>query len=302
MSDRRVLGDFLRARRARLNPEHLGLPRGAGRRQTPGLRREEVATLAGLSVDYYIRLEQGRDTNPSLAVLDALASALRLDEDERAHLYDLARAVMSRRPAPASVRQEPRPGLLLLLESVRPTPALILDQPSNVLAANTEALRLFDGMADYPAPERNLVRYVFTHPAARSTWVDWEGVTRDCVAHLRTVQGREPDSPALAAVVSQLCRESPEFADLWAHYDVKTKRGAMRKLHHPAVGRFTLTSEILTAPDGQRFVAFQAALGTPDHDALTLLGMVGGGVPQRPSRVVDEGVPEQGEGAEHEKR
>lgn len=278
------------------------MPRGAGRRQTPGLRREEVATLAGLSVDYYIRLEQGRDTNPSLAVLDALAAALRLDEDGRAHLYDLARAVVARRAAPVVARQEPRPGLLLLLESVRPTPALILDQPSNVLAANAEALRLLDGLADYPAAERNVVRYVFTHPAARAIWEDWEGAARDCVAHLRTVQGREPDSPALAAVVSQLCAESPEFADLWAHYDVRTKRGAMRKFHHPAVGRFTLASEILTAPDGQRLVAFQAAPGTPDHDAVTLLGMVESGAPERPSGMVDDGGPQDREGADHEKR
>ncbi len=289
-NDRRVLGDFLRARRGRLGPEQVGLPVGAGRRQTPGLRREEVATLAGLSVDYYIRLEQGRDTNPSLAVLDALAVALRLSEDERTHLYDLARAVVARRSGPVVARVQARPGLVLLLESVRPTPAAVMDQPSNVLAANAEMLRLLDGLTDFPVAERNLARYVFMHPAARRVFEDWDGIAKDCVAHLRTVQGREPGSPALAAVVSGLCGESAEFADLWAHYDVRTKRGAARVFRHPAVGRFTLTSEVTTAPDGQRLVVFQAAPGGPDHDAVRLLGMV------------DDGVTEDGQGARDEQR
>jgi hypothetical protein len=170
------------------------------------------------------------------------------------------------------------------------TPALILDQPSNVLAANAEMLSLLEGMTDFPAAERNLVQYVFGHPAARRVFEDWDGIARDCVAHLRTVQGREPDSPALNSVVTRLCAESAEFADLWAHYDVRTKRGAARVFRHRSVGRFTLTSEIVTAPGGQRFVVFQAAPGGPDHDAMTLLGLVG------------DGVPERGEGAEHEKR
>ncbi|MFF3568755.1 helix-turn-helix transcriptional regulator [Nocardia jiangxiensis] len=288
MSERRVLGEFLRVRRGRLRPEQVGLSAGGGRRQTPGLRREEVATLAGLSVDYYTRLEQGRDTNPSPAVLDALAGALRLDEDERMHLDDLARAVAVRRAAPELVRQAPRPGLVQLLESVRPTPGLILDQPSNVLAANPEALRLLDGLTDCAAAERNLVRYVFTHPAARWVFEDWDAMTRDCVAHLRTVQGREPDSPALHTVVHGLCSESAEFADLWAHYDVRTKRGATRMFRHRGVGLFALTSEIVTAPDGQRFVVFQAAPGSPDHDAMTLLGMMDDGVPQQRAGADDE--------------
>ncbi len=204
------------------------------------------------------------------------------------HLDDLARAVAVRRAAPELVRQAPRPGLVQLLESVRPTPGLILDQPSNVLAANPEALRLLDGLTDCAAAERNLVRYVFTHPAARWVFEDWDAMTRDCVAHLRTVQGREPDSPALHTVVHGLCSESAEFADLWAHYDVRTKRGATRMFRHRGVGLFALTSEIVTAPDGQRFVVFQAAPGSPDHDAMTLLGMMDDGVPQQRAGADDE--------------
>ncbi|MGV9679989.1 helix-turn-helix domain-containing protein [Nocardia sp. NPDC003482] len=288
MSDRRVLGNFLRACRGRVSPSEVGLPVGAGRRQTPGLRREEVAALAGVSVDYYVRLEQGRDTNPSLAVLDALAAALRLTEDERGHLLDLARAVADRRPGgrqPVAAR----PGLLTLQESVRPTPGFVLDQVSNLLAANPEGLRLLWGIAAWEPQRRNLIRYVFTHPAARSVFEDWAGMARDCVAHLRTVQGRDPGSPELAALTGELCAASAEFAELWAHYEVRTKRGARRMFAHPAVGRVELTSEILTAPDGQRFVAFQAAPG-PDRDALALLGLVG------------DDVPEHGHGAEYEQR
>lgn len=289
VSERRVLGDFLRARRARVRPEQVGLPSGTGRRQTPGLRREEVASLAGLSVDYYIRLEQGRDTNPSLAVLDALAAALRLDEDECAHLYRLARAVADRRVRARRGPASARAGLVALLESVRPTPSFVLDQLSNLLAANPEGLRLLSGIAEWEPVRRNLVRYVFVHPAARAVFEDWEAMAKDCVAHLRTVQGDDPSSPGLAALTAELCAASGEFEELWAHYDVRTKRGSRRVFRHPAVGRFALTSEILTAPDGQRFVAFQAAPGGPDRDAVALLGLVG------------DDVPEHGERAEHEK-
>ncbi|MFE3256574.1 helix-turn-helix transcriptional regulator [Nocardia sp. NPDC059091] len=279
MSERRVLGDFLRARRDRIHPAQVGLPEETGRRQTPGLRREEVATMAGLSVDYYIRLEQGRDTNPSLAVLDALAAALRLDEDERAHLYNLAREVAGRRNRPRPPQTPARPGLVQLLESVRPTPAFVLDQVSNLLAANPEGLRLLSGVGDWEPADRNLIRYVFTHPEARFVFEDWEGMAMDCVAHLRTVQGNDPGSLALGALTTELCAASAEFERLWAHYDVRTKRGARRVFRHAGLGRFALTSEILSAPDGQRFVAFQAAPASPDSDALTLLGLVGDGVP-----------------------
>jgi len=268
-----ALGDFLRNRRGRIGPADVGLPAGNGRRQTPGLRREELAALAGVSIDYYIRLEQGRDTNPGAGVLDALAGALRLDADERAHLRSL---VARGRQPPAA--KEARPGLVRLLEMVRPTPAYILNPTSDILAANPEGLRLLPGLEACSPPERNIVRYMFTDPRARSAYAEagWQAMAEDCVAHLRTV------GAAADALVAELSDKSPEFAALWEHYDVRTKSGSRRVFQHPDVGRFELTSEILTAVDGQRFVTFQAIPGTPDHDAVRLLGMAPGFVSRRP--------------------
>jgi transcriptional regulator with XRE-family HTH domain len=267
-----ALGDFLRNRRGRIGPADVGLPPGNSRRQTPGLRREELAALAGVSVDYYIRLEQGRDTNPGTAVLDALATALRLDTDERAHLHTLATHA-SGQSRPAARPTTIRPGLARLLAMVRPTPAYVLDPTSNILSANPEGLRLLNGLEAWPPQERNIVRYVFMHPSARRVFAGWRPMAEDCVAHLRTVAAADPGSPALAVLVTELSAASPDFADLWRHYDVRTKSGSRRTFQHPSVGRFQLTSEILTAVDGQRFVTFQAVPGTPDHDALTLLAL-----------------------------
>nr|WP_276514890.1 hypothetical protein [Nocardia transvalensis] len=199
--------------------------------------------------------------------------------------------------------------MVLLLESVRPTPAFVLDRVSNLLAANPEGLRLLSGMTAWEPGRRNLIRYVITDPAARTVFEDWQGMARDCVAHLRTVQGGDPADPGLAALTTELCAASAEFDELWAHYEVRTKRGSRRAFRHPAVGRMELTSEILTAPDGQRVVAFQAAPDGPDRDAVALL--VGVAVPSPRTAganaevrlgLVDDDVPQQGEGAEHEKR
>lgn len=223
----------------------MGLAAGGGRRQTPGLRRSELATVAGVSVDYLIRLEQGRDTNPSPSVLDALATALRLDEDERAHLHRLAGHGAAARPSPSGAAV--RPGLLRLLEAVRPAPAYVLDDVSNVLALNEEGRRLLPGI------EGNLVRYVFTHPAAREVFAGWADMARDCVAHLRTVG----DCPARAELVAELRAASPDFAVLWRDYRVRVKRGARRTFRHPCAGELVLESEIVTAADGRRLAVFQ---------------------------------------------
>ncbi|MDG6107793.1 helix-turn-helix transcriptional regulator [Dactylosporangium aurantiacum] len=253
------LGEFLRNRRGRVSPAEAGLPAGTGRRQTPGLRREELAALAGVSVDYYTRLERGRDTNPGRSVLDALATVLRLDDDERAHLHRLAtRGHEQGRDATTA-----RPALVRLLAMVRPTPAYVLSQTSDLLAANAEGFALLPGLT-VPG---NLVTYVFTHPAAGEVFVSWQRMAEDCVAHLRAVG----DSPARAALVADLCAGSEAFARLWAHYDVRVKSGVRRAFRHTRAGRLELTSEILTAVDGQRFVTFQAAPGSPDHAALELL-------------------------------
>ncbi len=260
---RHALGEYLRSRRARIRPEDVGLPAGTGRRQTPGLRREELAALAGVSVDYYTRLEQGRDSNPGVSVLGALARALRLNHDERTHLFALAGQVPGERQPTMLVR----PGLRRLLESLRPAPAYVLTQASDVLAANPEGWSLMPGLPR----SGNLVRYVFTEPAARDVFVDWPEMADDCVAHLRTIEANESKE-----LVAELGAASDAFRDRWATYDVRVKRGARRQFHHPVVGRFTLTSEILTAVDGQRLAVFQAEPATPDHDAITLLSLTAG--------------------------
>jgi len=265
------LGKFLRARRERVRPADVGLAPGVGTRRTPGLRREELATLAGVSIDYYTRLERGRETRPSPAVVDALAAALRLDEEETGYLRILASST-ARQPARGSA-QPIRPTLSMLLESVRPNPAYVIGRTNDVLGANPGGLSLLPGLADWPASQRNTIRYTFLHPVARDLWPDWEQKARACVAQLRAVAGSDPDAPDLAALVGELLVKSPDFGQMWERYEVR-KIGDGRKLwRHPAVGELTLSYEVLdiNRTDGQRMVIYMAPPGTPDHDAMVLL-------------------------------
>jgi transcriptional regulator with XRE-family HTH domain len=265
------LGDFLRARRGGIKPVDVGLPAGTSRRRTPGLRREELAALAGVSIDYYIRLEQGRENNPSPAVLDSLADALILDEEERTHLHALAR----RSARSSNLGPEPVPsGIQQLLNTVRPCPAYVLNQASDVLAANPEALALFHGLTDWPAPRRNTVRYTFRHPAARELFADWQHSAATTVANLHAVAAAQPDTPGLAGLIEELTRHSPEFVKLWQRYDIRRRRGEMKTFRHPRVGILTLTYEVLHTSEGQRMSIYQAAPDSPEHDALHLLAML----------------------------
>lgn len=278
MTDQSELGRFLRARRERVTPADVGLPSGNSVRRTPGLRREELATLAGVSVDYYTRLERGKETRPSTAVLDALARVLRLDEPEAEHLHALAGQVA--RPAP---RRRPsrtvRPTARLLLESVRPNPAYVVSRTNDLLAANPGGLGLLPGLADWPVRERNLVRYVFLHPAARPLWDNWEELAGGSVAHLRAVAGADPEDPDLAALAGELLVKSEDFARLWHRYDVRPRSSGTKAYHHPVVGQMRLDYETmpLTGTDGQRIVIYLATAGTPDHDAMVLLDMASSG-------------------------
>jgi len=273
--DRTGLGEFLRARRARITPADLGLPAGTGLRRTPGLRREELAAVAGVSVDYYIRLEQGKETRPSEAVVDALARALRLNDDEHAHLRNLvtrgARPTGRRTPPGRSVR----PSLSRMLDTVLPSPAYVLSRTSDLLAANAPGLRLLAGIEEWPVAARNTIRYMFLHPAARRLYVQWEQVATECVAHLRGIVGADPDAPDVAALIGELVVKSDEFATMWRRYDVKVKSGGRKDFNHPDVGRMNLEYELLypAHADGQRLVVYQAAPGSSDHDAMLLLGM-----------------------------
>jgi transcriptional regulator with XRE-family HTH domain len=269
------LGKFLRARRERVRPADVGLAPGVGTRRTPGLRREELATLAGVSIDYYTRLERGRETRPSPAVVDALAAALRLDEEETGYLRILASST-ARQPARGSA-QTIRPTLSMLLESVRPNPAYVIGRTNDVLGANPGGLSLLPGLADWPASQRNTIRYTFLHPAARALWPDWEQKARGCVAHLHAVAGADPDAPDLAAIIGELIVKSPDFSRLWDRYEVRRMGDGEKVFRHPVVGTTTLAHESLelTRTDGQRLVVYMAAPGTPDYDAMVLLDMAG---------------------------
>ena len=267
------LGRFLRARRAEVTPAEAGLTAGTGLRRTPGLRREELATLAGVSVDYYTRLERGKETRPSPAVVDALARVLRLDETEHEHLHDLA---ARRGPQPPAVpSRSVSPGIKLLLESLRPSPAYVVSRTMDILAANPGGLRLYAGIEDWPVRQRNLARYVFLHPAARELFEDWANQVRGCVARLRALAGIDPDAPDLTQLVGELLLKSPDFARLWERYEVKGHRQGRKTFHHPQVGTLTLgyQSMQLEGTPGQRMNAYYAQPATPDHDAMILLDL-----------------------------
>jgi transcriptional regulator with XRE-family HTH domain len=268
------LGRYLKARRAQVRPEDVGLPAGAGLRRTPGLRREELAALAGVSVDYYIRLERGRETNPSPAVVDALGRTLRLRGDAYERLHELAELASGRSSElPACPDHTVRESVLRMLESVRPLPAYVVSRYNRVLAANPPGRRLMPGLWDWPEDQRNLTRYVFLHPVGRTLYDPWEETVALSVAHLRAVGGADPDDPELTALVGELMLKSDQFARLWERYDVCERGGGQKSFRHPKAGPMTLTYEVmrLARTGGQRMVVYQAAPGTPDETAMLRL-------------------------------
>ena len=271
------LGRYLKARRAQVRPEEAGLPAGAGVRRTPGLRREELAVLAGVSVDYYIRLERGRETNPSPAVVDALGRALRLRGDAYERLHELAELASGRfSELSACSDHTVRDSVLRMLESVRPLPAYVVSRYNRVLAANPPGRRLLPGLWDWPEDQRNLTRYLFLHPLGRTLYEPWAETVALSVAHLRKVAGADPDDPELTVLVGELVLKSPEFARLWERYDVCERGGGQKNFRHPKVGPMTLTYEVmqLARTGGQRMVVYQAAPGTPDEEAMLRLESV----------------------------
>ncbi|MER5913941.1 helix-turn-helix transcriptional regulator [Streptomyces sp. NPDC001982] len=286
------LGRFLRARRARITPAEAGLTVGPGLRRTPGLRREELATLAGISIDYYTRLERGKETRPSTSVVDSLARALRLEEDEHEHLRSLA--VLAARIAPeppAAPSRTIRPGVKLLLESLRPNPTHVVSRTHDLLAANPSGLRLLTGIEEWPARQRNIARYVILHPAARDLFPDWAAQVRGCVARLRVLAGTDPDAPDLTRLAGELLLKSPEFARLWERYDIQGHAHGRKTFHHPEVGDLTLgyQSMELEGTPGHRFITYYAEPGTADYDALVLLDMLGSQpTPHAPTPSEDE--------------
>ncbi|MFH8655190.1 helix-turn-helix transcriptional regulator [Streptomyces afghaniensis] len=269
------LGRFLRARRDQTSPDDVGLAVGPGQRRTPGLRREELATLAGVSIDYYTRLERGKEARPSPGVVDALARALKLSDDEHQHLRSLAAGAAHFGPTTsAAPDREVQPQTLLLLDVLRPHPAYVISRTLDLLAANPSTLALCAGMSEWPPELRNIARYLFLHPAAREIFDDWHNQAISGVARLRAVTAVEPDAPDVAALVDELRAKSPYFAELWERYEVKGRRwDGQKTFHHPRVGTITLSYQSMEVEGsaGQRLAVFTAEPGTPEHEAIVLL-------------------------------
>ncbi|WHT16624.1 helix-turn-helix transcriptional regulator [Crossiella sp. CA-258035] len=264
LRDRRAeLRDFLRSRRARLTPAEVGLPETT-RRRTPGLRREEVAVLAGVGVSWYTWLEQGRDITVSGEVLDAVARALRLAEPERAHLYRLA----GLNPPEATGAVAVDPAQQRLLDGWLPNPAYLMDRHWNFLALNTAARRIFG--YDLGHAHNCLVTF-FTQADCRFRWADWRTVAADMVANFRAQSARYPEDEHFAELASDLSSVSPEFAGLWARHEVRERSSGTKELVHPEVGELSFDYTVLTVPDqpGNRLLLHLPTPGTPTADRLS---------------------------------
>ncbi|MBC9728401.1 helix-turn-helix domain-containing protein [Streptomyces sp. TRM68367] len=275
--DRRAeLSEFLRTRRARLKPEDVGLPDFGRHRRVPGLRREELAQLAGVSVAYYTRLEQGNGRNVSAEVLDSIARALRLTDAEHAHLTHLAKPKQHKKKPAARTRQV-RPALRHLLDSIDGVPAYITGRRSDILAWNRLAAALFGDWAELPEQERNWARLVFLRPEYRDLYVEWDQKASDVVSHLRMDAGCHPDDPRLSALVGELSVKSEEFRRLWATHDVKEKGYGIKRIRHPLVGDLTLNFESFRLPDDgeQMLITYHAEPDSPSAEALHLLASWG---------------------------
>lgn len=275
--DRRAeLSEFLRTRRARLQPEDVGLAHYGRQRRVPGLRREELAQLAGVSVAYYTRLEQGNGRNVSAEVLDSIARALRLSEAEHAHLTHLAKPKQHKK-RPVAPTMQVRAALRQLLDSIDGVPAYITGRRADILAWNAMAAAVFGDWSRLPAQERNWARLVFLNPDYRDLYVDWEQKATDMVSYLRMDAGCHPDDPRLSSLVGELSVKSEEFRRLWAMHDVKEKSHGVKRLRHPLVGELALHFETFRMLDGseQSLVTYHAEPGSPSAEALRLLASWG---------------------------
>lgn len=268
-TDPSELGTFLRARRSELSPSDVDLPEGGAQRRVPGLRREEVAQLAAISTDYYTRLEQGR-IPPSTPVLASLARALRLDDDQRTYMNELAgantAATKSRRRAPQRVK----PFMQRVLDQITDTPAIVMTPTHDILAWNPLAAALMVDFGEVPERERNFMRLLFTDPRLRSLYPDWEGLARAVVSYIRMEAARKPDDPRLAELVGELSIRDAQFRQWWAGTHVAVKRRGTRTYTHPVVGEITLDWDALTSdaePD-QQLIVYTADPGSRSEQAV----------------------------------
>ncbi|WP_344060885.1 helix-turn-helix transcriptional regulator [Terrabacter lapilli] len=296
MDNRQEVREFLMTRRARITPEQVGLPAGRGRR-VPGLRRSEVATIAGLSVEYYARLERGQIAGASSGVLDALARALQLDDTERAHLLDLARAAdgipTSGRPRRrAAGKPASRPSLQWALESIRDGVAFVRDPHQNLLATNTLGRAFYSPVIGEGGRMPNLARFQFLDPASRDFYPDWALFAEMCVGIMRTEAGRDPHDRGMQDLVGELSTRSEVFRRLWSAHDVRTHGTGTKRFDHPVVGELTLAYEELaiTAEPGLVLMVYTAEPGSPTAERLQLLASWAASTPA-PTATTDAPIP-----------
>lgn len=274
MDSKEEVRDFLVTRRARISPHEAGLSVYGGNRRVPGLRREEVAMLAGLSVDYYTKLERGNLAGASELVLTSVSRALQLDEAESEHLLDLARRANAG-PSPSRKRPAPhiRPSIRQMLDAIDGAPAWVRNARYDILATNQLARALFMQAFADPIRPPNLARFMFLDPAAKTFWRAWEIAASDAAAYLRAEAARNPLDKGLSDLIGELATRGEEFRPLWARHDVRFHRAGHKEMHHPVVGDLDLSFEAMLFPSdpGLVLTVYTAESGTPSADALRLL-------------------------------
>ena len=265
--------EFLSSRRARITPEQAGLPFYGGNRRVTGLRREEVAMLAGVSVDYYVRLERGNLAGVSESVLDAVANTLKLDDAEREYLFNLARAAGPGRKRPTKTAGNVRPAVKQVLDAISDAPAWVRNARHDIIAMNTLARALYAPVFETPGRPVNTTRFTYLNPAAREFWRDYDKIANDAAAMLRLEAGRNPNDRDLVRLVGELSTQSELFRQRWASRDVKYHRSGMKRIHHPIVGDLDLNFESLQLPSEPGLVlnVYTAPADSPTADALKLL-------------------------------
>jgi transcriptional regulator with XRE-family HTH domain len=275
VDNRTEVRQFLATRRAKITPRQAGLPVYGGNRRVPGLRREEVAMLAGVSVEYYARLERGDLGGASESVLDAIARALQLDEAERAHLFDLARAAnaTARAPRRRRAQQQVRPGVQRILDSMTDAPAFVRNGRLDILATNRLGYALYWPVFADPARPANLARFRFLEPRSYEFYPDWDDSANTTVALLRTEAGRDPYDRDLSDLVGELSTRSDEFRTGWAAHNVRLHHTGVKRFHHPVVGDLSLAFEAMPLPadPGLTMTVYSAEPGSASHDGLKLL-------------------------------
>lgn len=277
MDTRGDISDFLTTRRAKLTPEQVGLPDFGGRRRVPGLRREEVALVAGMSSEYYKRLERGNAAGVSESVIDGVSRALQLDEAEHAHLKDLIRAANAgdrpqKRQRPVR-KSQLSPGMRQTIDAMSTVPVFVQNGRLDAIATNSLGRALFSEMLDDVRPPANAARFIFLEARAQSFYRDWEAQTRQIVAVLRAEVGRSPYDRQLSDLVGELSTRSDLFRKLWGAHDVREHRTGLKNLHHPVVGDLDLTFQAMdfASDRGLQMIVFSAEPGSATHERLQLL-------------------------------